>query len=152
MKLIYLCLSLMISVCLLVPSAHAQDVVLKEFWGKAPIGTMTMAAAYGTIQNLSDQDIAITDVSSDMIGNIEIHTHVHDAAGVMRMRPMEKLIVPARSEVTLKPGGDHFMLFEVSDSWKIDETGHFSLITEAGETLSTDVVIVEATDFNPFKH
>ena len=87
----------------------------------------------------------------EMVDTVEIHTHKQDEAGVMRMRPMEKLIIPARSEIVLKPGADHFMLYGVHSEWIAGATGHFKLMTETGTTLSTDVMIVKATDFNPYK-
>lgn len=150
MKAFLFCISMIL--CISVSSfVQASDVVLTKFWGKAPIGSMTMAAAYGTIQNLSDEEISIVAVSSEMVDTVEIHTHKQDEAGVMRMRPMEKLIIPARSEIVLKPGADHFMLYGVHSEWIAGATGHFKLMTETGTTLSTDVMIVKATDFNPYK-
>lgn len=42
---------------------------------------------------------------------IELHTHQHTADGMMRMVKVERFDIPAEGMLSLKPGGDHLMLF-----------------------------------------
>ena len=48
------------------------------------------------------------------MGRAELHTHLHEN-GVMKMRQVESIEVPAKGEVALKPGSFHIMLFEVRE-------------------------------------
>ncbi len=141
---------LIFSFCL-ISVAHASEVMVKEFWGKAPIGQMPMAAAYGVIKNDTDKDVYIVSVSTPEAKSAEIHTHVHDEHGVVRMRPLSELRVPAKGEAVLKPGGDHFMIFDVSSDWAAGKKASLFLETKAGEFLTASVQIVSASDFSPYK-
>lgn len=82
-------------------------------WVRMPAAGQTVAAAYVTLVNDSDSDIALLDVSSP-VGLAELHETVADADGVMRMqhRP-EGFVVPANGELVMAPGGAHVMLFDV---------------------------------------
>jgi periplasmic copper chaperone A len=42
---------------------------------------------------------------------IELHTHTHDANGMMRMEKVDRFPLPAKGMLKLQPGGDHLMLF-----------------------------------------
>jgi len=50
--------------------------------------------------------------SASALADIRVadHTHIHDN-GVMRMRQLPALDIPAGDTVTLQPGGLHLMLF-----------------------------------------
>lgn len=43
---------------------------------------------------------------SPVAGKVELHTMSMDG-GVMKMRPLEKIELPARKTVNLRPGGYH---------------------------------------------
>ncbi|PRM90957.1 transporter, partial [Arcobacter cryaerophilus gv. occultus] len=63
----------------------------------------------------------------------ELHTHLHEN-GVMRMRQVESIAIPAKGEVALKPGSFHVMLFEVRE---LSQGTPFplTLTTDDGQTL-----------------
>ena len=68
-------------------------------------------AGFVVIDNPGPDDIVLVDASSTQFGRVEIHTMAMDD-GVMRMRRLDELEVPAGESVTLEPGGRHFMLYE----------------------------------------
>jgi len=80
----------------------------------APVAGMIMSAGYMTLRNNTDQPIAITRVASPQFGSIEIH-ETRIEAQVSRMVALEELVIPARSTVSLEPGGKHLMLMQPSD-------------------------------------
>jgi copper(I)-binding protein len=56
---------------------------------------------------------------------VELHTHIHDE-GVMRMRKIEQIELPAGATTLLEPGGLHVMLIDLKqplqDGSRIDLT------------------------------
>ena len=67
-------------------------------------------AAFMTLVNGSDQDDRLIAAQSDAAARVEIHTHVEDASGVMRMVEVEDgIALPAGVSHSLKRGGDHIM-------------------------------------------
>ncbi|MDP2505015.1 MULTISPECIES: copper chaperone PCu(A)C [unclassified Oceanobacter] len=77
---------------------------------RAPIPGRTMSAAFMTLTNKSAKPDRLVSAKSSWTDHIEIHTHIHED-GVMKMRQINGLDIPAGRVVTLKPGGLHLMLF-----------------------------------------
>lgn len=73
------------------------------------------AAGYIVIKNASGKADAVVSANSPKAERIELHTHLMDGA-VMRMRPVEKVDVPANGSAEFKSGGDHLMLFGLDPS------------------------------------
>ncbi|MDE0351025.1 MAG: copper chaperone PCu(A)C [Gammaproteobacteria bacterium] len=71
----------------------------------------TVTAAYCDLANSSPEDAVLVAVSTPIAASVEIHETRNDA-GMVRMRRLENLVVPARSTVRLRPGGRHLMLFD----------------------------------------
>ncbi len=67
-------------------------------------------AAFMVLHNHGDTDCHITGVRSDISARTELHTHIEDAQGVMRMVEVEEgFLIPADGEHILQRGGDHVM-------------------------------------------
>ncbi len=75
---------------------------------EVPPGQMT-SASFLTIKNASDKDVSLIKASSDVAKNVELHEHVHDN-GMMKMRQVKEIKIPANGKTVLKPGGYHIML------------------------------------------
>ena len=86
-------------------------------------GTATGAngAVYATIRNEGSSDDALVSATSGSAQKVELH-EVKNEAGVMAMRPIEKLAVPAGGAVELKPGGYHIMLLGLKQELKPGDT------------------------------
>ncbi|MAU41360.1 MAG: hypothetical protein CMF31_07035 [Kordiimonas sp.] len=99
--------------------------VLSEGWAKRPALAGRPGVAYVTITNTLPQavDDVLRSVTSPKVKKIELHTHSMDK-GVMRMRRVESVAVPAGGQVEFRPGGLHLMLFGLHD-----------LDTDTGEQL-----------------
>lgn len=77
---------------------------------RMPIPGKDMSAAFMQIHNAGSESQTLVSASADWAGSIELHTHTNDN-GVMRMRQVDSIAVPAGTTVTLQPGGLHLMLF-----------------------------------------
>jgi copper(I)-binding protein len=80
---------------------------VKDAWVR---GTVAQQTATGAFMELSaTEDLKLVGVRSPIAGVAEIHEMKMDG-GVMKMRPITALELPADRTVELKPGGYHVML------------------------------------------
>lgn len=92
-----------------VPVTTAEQIeILDPYVPLLPPGVRT-GAAYLRIRNVGSRDMTLVAAFSPAADAVELHTHIDDA-GVLRMRQVRELIVPAGGEVVFKPGGYHVML------------------------------------------
>jgi len=77
-------------------------------WSRATVAGQSTAAVYLTIANKGGGDDKLLNASTP-IGQATLHSSTMDG-GVMRMRSLEGLDIPAQSTVQLKSGGTHIMV------------------------------------------
>jgi len=92
-------------------------------------------AAYLGLRNNGDEDLWIVGGTSPVSEVTELHEHTMDAAGVMRMRKVSGIPVPAGSAVELQPGGLHVMLIGLTGPLAENARVPITLVTETGQTL-----------------
>lgn len=68
-----------------------------------------VAAGYLELKNRTDRAYTLVSASSPVATTTQIHT-VSMQGGVARMRQVTSLVLPARGELKLAPGGNHLML------------------------------------------
>jgi copper(I)-binding protein len=108
-----------------VPGHHGSDIaecdcppgveLVSQAWVRLLPPTQPNTAAYMTLRNLTDTDLHIVAAESPAARVTELHDHVQGAAGVMRMREVDAIVIPAHGAVELKPGGLHVMLIDLVD-------------------------------------
>jgi periplasmic copper chaperone A len=91
--------------------AHAAGpVVVRDAWVRATAPGQKVAGAY--LELVSPAEAALTAVASPAAARVELHATTIEG-GVMRMRPTEKIALPAGRAVRLAPGGLHVLLFDI---------------------------------------
>lgn len=83
--------------------------VISDLWMRTPIAGVDTNAIYMVITNTGDEDDLLTGVSSDVASHVEIHGTTM-TNGVMTMRPVDSIALPAHSSVSLQAGVYHVML------------------------------------------
>ena len=79
---------------------------------------------------------------TDAATRAELHTHIEDANGVMRMVEVEDGIpVPAGGSAMLERGGDHVMLMGLTGPLEHGDTVTLMLRFESGEELTVAVPV-----------
>ncbi|MBU8540726.1 copper chaperone PCu(A)C [Falsiroseomonas tokyonensis] len=91
--------------------AQPQATIRAEAGWSRAAGAGRTGAGYLTLRNGGAADRLVS-ARAEIARAVELHTHMHDN-GVMRMRPVEAIEVPANGSVTLEPGGMHLMLLEL---------------------------------------
>jgi hypothetical protein len=98
-------------------AAHA-DVAVSDAWARATAPGQEIGAAYLTLK--SDRPATLAALASPVAGSVEIH-EMSMKNGVMKMRMLDKLALPAGKAVKLEPGGFHLMLIDLRKPLKAGE-------------------------------
>lgn len=129
----------------------AQDIVFEKTWIKAVPSSMKMSAMFGVLKNNTDKDMKLMSVSGDLAKNIEIHNHIK-TNGVMKMRKIPFLLVPAKGQVELKPMHEHIMFIGLKKKLEMGKTHSFVLNFDNGETLKVSAEVKKMGDAHKGHH
>ena len=103
----------------LIAAPSLAQVAVSDAWVR---GTVPGQKATGAFMRLtSPTDAALVSASSPVAGIVEIHEMAMEG-GVMKMRAVPKLPLPAGKPVELKPGGYHVMLMDLKQQLKEGDT------------------------------
>lgn len=106
---------------------EGDNLIVLEAWARKSMSPNNNSAAYMKILNPTNEQITIIGASAPAIANnVELHQSFVDEKGISRMTSIDKIVVPARGEVELKPGGIHIMLFDLKDN--ISEGDNFDIM------------------------
>jgi copper(I)-binding protein len=117
---------------LIIPAAHAQ-VEVTDAWIRATVPGQKVAAGYMKLR--SAQAAKLVGVKTDAARSAEVHTMSHEG-GVMKMRKLDALALPAGETVVLEPGGNHLMLFDPRKPLTKGQRVDLKLVVEQGGTRS----------------
>jgi hypothetical protein len=107
------------------------DLVIDNPWARESV-TRT-GAAYLTVRNGGDAADRLVGVASEVADRAALHSSVVQD-GVMRMRPVDAVEVPAGGEAVLEPGGLHVMLIGLKAPLEEGDSFALRLVFEdAGE-------------------
>lgn len=79
-------------------------------------------------------------VLSDRALRIEMHESV-DEGGMMKMKPVDAVAIPARTEVAFAPGGKHIMLFGINPEAVAQGTIPLTFLFSNGDRIIVDTVV-----------
>ena len=123
------------------------DLSVERPWARELPPVAPNGAAYLRIENAGAVADQVVSASSPMARRVEFHTHEMDG-GVMKMRRVHWVEVPARGSVRFEPGGLHVMLIGLKEP--LVAGGSFSLtlgFRNAGELeVEVEITDVESTD------
>jgi len=119
------------------PAIHIENAYIKK-----PSPGAQAAAGLMVIHNNTDVDNALIDVKSSKAGVVEIHEMAMEN-DIMRMRRVEKLIVPANASTALSmETGDHLMFLEMTHDYALDEVIDATLTFENGAMLEVEMPVI----------
>ena len=102
------------------------------------------------VTNDSDTPDRLIAARTDVAARVELHTHIEDGEGVMRMIEVEDgFEVPAGGEAVLKRGGQHVMMMGLNQSLLQGESIEITLTFEnAGDMVLTVPIDNERLDMS----
>jgi len=109
-------------------------------WSRAMPPNAPNGAAYFRVENHGSEPDRIISARTDIAETVELHVHDMEG-GMMTMRQVESIEVPAAGEVLLKPHGLHVMLFGLNQPLVDGESFKLTVVFEkAGELdLTVDI-------------
>lgn len=135
-----------------IAAVFGADVEIEGAYARASIPNVPNSAAFFVIKNNSDKDIAITSANSDIAEKNELHTHIKENQ-MMKMMKIEKLVVPAKSSLELKSGGDHVMLIGLKKELKAGDEISLELSFSDGDKKSIKVPVKDlASTMHKMQH
>jgi periplasmic copper chaperone A len=131
----YCAAGLLLAAALGAPVAAAQSVKAANVWARATGPGQNTASVYFDLT--SDRDAALVAAGSPAAARAELHAMSLDG-GVMRMRPLARIDLPAGQTVRLSPSGTHLMLLDLKQPLKPGDKLPLVLsIQSSGTSLTT---------------
>ncbi len=109
---------------------------IRDAWSRETPPGKNVGVGYASLRSMGS-DRRIVDARSDVAGRIELHTHVL-SDGLMRMRRVESIELPADQPVELAPGGLHLMLFRLTAPLKAGERFPLVFVLDDGSEVSAE--------------
>jgi periplasmic copper chaperone A len=109
----------LLAALLLSASVYAGDIQVENAWARATAPGQDAAGADLTIT--SKQSATLVGVSSTACKTVELHSMTHDS-GMMKMREVDAIELPAGKPVNLRESGYHLMLTGLKAPLKAGET------------------------------
>lgn len=109
---------------------------------RAPVPGQTVAAAFMTLYNATDKPLQLVAIKGDVAQKLELHGHTDDN-GVMKMRRLESIALPPRTEVTLAPGGMHLMLIGLRQPLTENQKVTFRLVLGDGSEVEAALPVMD---------
>lgn len=130
-----------ISCCLLLlllgHDATAAGLALREAWIREAPPTADLLAGYAELANTGETPVRVTGARSAEFGAVELHEMRMDG-GVMRMRALDAIEVPAGASVRLAPGGNHLMLTRPARALRAGDRVRIEFEVEGAAAVGAD--------------
>lgn len=115
-------------------ATQAEALSIVDPWVKS--AESGMSAAFGTVENDSDEDVNVVAASTEVSPMIELHETVADASGNMVMQEKDGgFVIPAGGSYELTPGGNHIMLLGLESPVVAGDEVTFTLELADGSTF-----------------
>jgi copper(I)-binding protein len=125
--------------------AFADGIMIHDPYARASAMMSQSGAAFMEIMNQTDTDDRLIAARSDVAQRVELHTHLEDDNGVMRMVEVEEgFAIPAGGSHALARGGDHVMFLGLNQPFEHGDEIEVTLVFEqAGEMTVTIPIDLE---------
>ncbi len=124
----------LLSAPLMAAADAATSVTASDPYVRAMAPGQSSSAAFMRLRNDSDANHAVVSAETSAARIVELHTHAMKD-GMMQMRQVERIDVPARGETVLRPGGLHVMLMGVTETLKAGDEITVKMVFEDGSSM-----------------
>ncbi|MCW8880804.1 MAG: copper chaperone PCu(A)C [Sedimenticola sp.] len=120
----------------------AEKVMVSDAYVRAVPPGQPNSASFMVLSNHSAEDLVLVGAESDVAKAVELHSHTMKD-GMMRMRQVEKIDLPAGETVQLQPGGLHVMVIGLQQKLVPGEKIDMALVFSDGSKLDLKVPVVK---------
>lgn len=117
--------------------ATAAPLTVIDPYVRAPAPGAKVTGAFLIIKNGGKADRKLVRAESPVAKVTELHTHKEEG-GVMKMRPVSEIPVPAGGEAVLKPGSFHVMLIDLEQPLKVGDVVPITLGFDDGSSVKVE--------------
>jgi copper(I)-binding protein len=115
----------------------------KSFVRAVPPG-QKVSAAFMALNNTSKQDLKVISANSNVAQVVELHTHSHED-GMMKMRKIPAIDLPAGKTTILQPGGLHVMLIGLKKDLVPGQAVPVTLTFNDGSKKEIEIPVMQMT-------
>lgn len=115
-------------------------VAIMNSWVREAHEKASVNAGYMTLINASDKEVTLLKVESGAYKTIEVHEMVR-VDGLMEMREVEDLSIPANGQIRFEPGGKHLMLMGPKEHLKTGQKVDMTLVFKSGKKQTVSIQV-----------
>jgi protein SCO1/2 len=122
------------------PASEGDVVAIMNAWVRETDPKATVNAGYMTLINVGSSDVTLVRVESPSFDTVEVHEMAR-VDGLMKMRELTDLVIPANEQARFAPGGKHLMMKRPSQHFQVGDAVDLTLIFKSGrqQTVSVNV-------------
>jgi len=122
--------------------SYADTIMIQDAYARSATATAKTGAAFMSIMNHGAEDDRLIAVSSPVAKLVQLHTHLENNMGVMKMVHVEDgFDLPVGGLLMLERGGNHVMMMGLTQPFEQGETIPVTLTFEKAGEITVDVVI-----------
>jgi len=121
-------------------SQELEGIHIEDPWARPGVEGR-MSAAYFLLTNYGDEDDRLLSAASDVAIRVEVHESYEAEEGMMGMREMEALPVPAGETVQFRQGGLHIMFIQLTRPLSDGDEIALTLTFEKAGDMTIDVPV-----------
>jgi copper(I)-binding protein/cytochrome oxidase Cu insertion factor (SCO1/SenC/PrrC family) len=115
-------------------------VAIMNAWVREAHAKAKVNAGYMTLVNVGSEDVTLVKVESDAFSNIEVH-EMATVDGLMEMREVTDLAIPAKGQIQFEPGGLHLMLMGPKEHLTTGQQVDMTLTFSSGKKQTVSVKV-----------
>lgn len=119
---------------------QGDGIQVSDAWAR-PGAEGRMSAAYFLVSNFNVEDDKLISVDTDVARSAEVHESYEREEGMMGMREVPQLDLPAQSTVRFEQGGLHVMLMDLTQQLSDGDMFQLTLAFEKADSVIVDVPV-----------
>lgn len=123
-------------------------IAVLDVWARASAGLARAGGVFLFLRNEGDQPDRLIAAASPVAAVVELHTH-RSVAGMMQMRAVPAIDLPARGMVQLRPGGLHVMLIDLAEPLVEGQTFPVTLTFERAGSVTVTATVLDPGAMGP---
>lgn len=127
--------------------ADPQPLYVDQAWVRVSPNAATPSAGYFTVHG-GETAVQLRDVITDRAVRVEMHESM-SKDGVMSMKPVDSVDIPAKGTVKFAPGGKHLMLWSLNPDAISRGKMPLTFLFSNGDRIIVDAVVQKAGAATP---
>ena len=115
-------------------------VAIMNAWVREAHASAKVNAGYMTLVNVGKDDVTLVKVESDAFKAVEVHEMV-TVEGLMEMREVTDMVIPAQGQILFEPGGKHLMLMGPKEHLTSGQKVDMTLTFKSGKKQTVSVKV-----------